>query len=51
MQDYNGNIPKDRDRSGIPVVCSKCNATFSSDSAYMYHYNQEHEKDEERQIN
>ncbi|AIC16487.1 hypothetical protein [Nitrososphaera viennensis] len=48
MQD-NSSIPKDRDRSGIPVVCSKCNATFSSDSAYMSHYNQEHGKDIEGQ--
>lgn len=35
-------IPQDRDHTGIPVVCSKCNATFESDSQYMMHYDSEH---------
>jgi uncharacterized C2H2 Zn-finger protein len=25
-----------------PVVCSKCNTTFPTDSEYLQHYNQEH---------
>lgn len=35
-------IPEDRDKSGVPVMCSKCNAAFRSDSEYMSHYTQEH---------
>lgn len=31
------NIPKDRDVSRVPLVCSKCNVTFRSDSEYMSH--------------
>jgi len=33
---------KDRDNTGIPVACSKCNETFQSDSEYVVHYNEEH---------
>lgn len=36
-------IAEDRDESGVPVMCSKCNAVFRSDSEYMSHYSQEHE--------
>jgi hypothetical protein len=25
-----------------PVICSKCNVTFESDSQYMQHYDQNH---------
>jgi len=28
-----------------PVICSKCNATFRSDSEYMHHYNENHKAD------
>jgi hypothetical protein len=35
-------IPEERDESGIPVTCSKCNETFRSDSEYMVHYNEKH---------
>lgn len=38
-------IPEDRDKSGVPVMCSKCNAVFRSDSEYMSHYAQAHEGD------
>lgn len=35
-------MSKDRDDTGIPVACSKCNETFQSDSEYMVHYNEIH---------
>jgi hypothetical protein len=35
-------IPKDRDNTGIPVTCSKCNETFETDSDYVIHYNERH---------
>lgn len=38
-------IPEDRDKSGVPVMCSKCNAVFRSDSEYMSHYTQVHDGD------
>jgi hypothetical protein len=33
---------EDRNNTGIPVACSKCNATFQSDSEYVVHYNEMH---------
>ena len=36
------NIPEDRDNTGIPVACSKCNETFETDSDYIVHYNDRH---------
>jgi uncharacterized C2H2 Zn-finger protein len=38
------HIPEDRDDTGIPVTCSKCNGTFQSDSDYVVHYNEIHAK-------
>jgi uncharacterized C2H2 Zn-finger protein len=35
-------MSKDRDNTGIPVACSKCNETFQTDSEYMVHYNETH---------
>jgi hypothetical protein len=35
-------ISEDRDNSGIPVACSKCNETFQTDSDYVMHYNERH---------
>jgi uncharacterized C2H2 Zn-finger protein len=35
-------ISGDRDNSGIPVICSKCNETFQTDSDYVIHYNERH---------
>jgi hypothetical protein len=35
-------ISEDRDNSGIPVTCSKCNETFQTDSDYVIRYNQRH---------
>jgi uncharacterized C2H2 Zn-finger protein len=35
-------ISEDRDNSGIPVTCSKCNEIFQSDSDYVIHYNERH---------
>ena len=36
------NISEDRDDTGIPVTCSKCNETFKTDSDYVLHYNEVH---------
>jgi hypothetical protein len=36
------NISEDRDSTGIPVTCSKCNETFETDSDYVVHYNERH---------
>lgn len=33
---------EDRNNTGIPVACSKCNETFQSDSEYVVHYNEMH---------
>ena len=33
---------KDRDDTGVPVTCSKCNEIFQSDSDYVVHYNELH---------
>jgi uncharacterized C2H2 Zn-finger protein len=35
-------ISEDRDDTGIPVTCSKCNETFQTDSDYVVHYNVSH---------
>jgi hypothetical protein len=35
-------ISEDRDETGIPVACSKCNETFETDSDYVVHYNERH---------
>jgi uncharacterized C2H2 Zn-finger protein len=35
-------VARDRDDTGIPVACSKCNETFQTDSEYMVHYNEAH---------
>jgi hypothetical protein len=35
-------ISKDRDDTGVPVTCSKCNEIFQSDSDYVVHYNELH---------
>jgi uncharacterized C2H2 Zn-finger protein len=35
-------VAQDRDDTGIPVACSKCNETFQTDSEYMVHYNEAH---------
>ncbi len=37
-------VPDDRDASGVPVICSKCNAVFRSDTEYVSHYEQEHDE-------
>lgn len=31
------------DTTGEPVLCSKCNQTFSSDEDYMTHYEEKHD--------
>jgi hypothetical protein len=36
------NISEDRDNTGVPVACSKCNETFETDSDYVVHYNERH---------
>jgi uncharacterized C2H2 Zn-finger protein len=30
---------------GEPVVCSKCNLLFDTDSDYIVHYDQKHKRD------
>jgi hypothetical protein len=35
-------ISEDRDDTGIPVTCSKCNETFQTDSDYVVHHNEMH---------
>jgi hypothetical protein len=34
-----------------PVLCSKCNMAFPSDSEYLQHYDQEHRRAEENNNN
>lgn len=36
------HISEERDDTGIPVTCSKCNGTFQRDSDYVVHYNEIH---------
>ena len=37
------NSSRDLDCEGSePVICSKCNVTFESDSQYIQHYDQNH---------
>lgn len=32
--------------SSEPVICSKCNTAYASDSEYLLHYNEKHEPEE-----
>jgi hypothetical protein len=34
--------------SGEPIMCSKCNTAYASDSEYMVHYNEKHKPEEEK---
>ena len=34
--------------SNEPVMCSKCNTAYTSDSEYMIHYNEKHKHEEKR---
>ncbi|MDQ4066628.1 MAG: hypothetical protein M3114_03475 [Thermoproteota archaeon] len=36
------HISEERNDTGIPVTCSKCNETFPTDSDYVVHYNEMH---------
>jgi hypothetical protein len=36
------HISEERDDTGIPVACSKCNGIFQTDSDYVVHYNEIH---------
>ena len=37
------NFSRDLDsEDSEPVICSKCNVTFETDSQYMQHYDQNH---------
>ena len=31
-----------------PVICSKCNKTFESESEYLEHYNEKHKPEDTR---
>ncbi len=33
--------------SSEPIMCSKCNTAYTSDSEYMIHYNEKHKPEEE----
>ena len=32
--------------SNEPIICSKCNTTFTNDSEYLLHYNNKHKPEE-----
>jgi hypothetical protein len=34
--------------SSEPIMCSKCNTAYTSDSEYMIHYNEKHKHEEKR---
>ncbi len=34
------HVSEDRDDTGIPVTCAKCNEIFQTDSDYVVHYNE-----------
>jgi hypothetical protein len=34
--------------SSEPIMCSKCNTAYASDSEYMTHYNEKHKPEEEK---
>src|SRR6266545_1840142 len=34
--------------SSEPIMCSKCNTAYTSDSEYMIHYNEKHKPEEEK---
>jgi hypothetical protein len=34
--------------SSEPIMCSKCNTAYASDSEYMVHYNEKHKPEEEK---
>ena len=36
--------------SGEPIMCSKCNTAYASDSEYMVHYNEKHKPEEEEKV-
>jgi hypothetical protein len=36
------HISEERNDTGIPVTCSKCNETFPTDSDYVVHYSEMH---------
>jgi uncharacterized C2H2 Zn-finger protein len=33
-----------------PVMCSKCNEVFETDSKYIQHYNEKHKAEEKEQV-
>jgi uncharacterized C2H2 Zn-finger protein len=41
---------RDESREKEPVMCSKCNEVFESDSKYMQHYNEKHKPEEKEQV-
>jgi uncharacterized C2H2 Zn-finger protein len=38
---------KDKSGKEEPIMCSKCNMVFESDSDYIQHYNEKHKPAEE----
>jgi hypothetical protein len=39
---YVTHLSENRDDTGTPVACSKCNETFKTESDYVIHYNETH---------
>jgi uncharacterized C2H2 Zn-finger protein len=40
---------RDESREKEPVMCSKCNELFETDSKYIQHYNERHKPNEKDQ--
>ena len=40
---------RDRSTEREPVMCSKCNEVFETDSKYIQHYNEKHKAEETEQ--
>ena len=40
---------RDENTEKEPVMCSKCNEVFETDSEYIQHYNEKHKAEEKEQ--
>jgi uncharacterized C2H2 Zn-finger protein len=40
---------RDENTEKEPVMCSKCNEVFETDSKYIQHYNEKHKAEEKEQ--
>ena len=41
---------RDESTEKEPVMCSKCNEVFETDSKYIQHYNEKHKAEEKEQV-